>query len=303
MSISTNKDRYLDGGTTYRKTNVLIQSKDRIAGTPSEYWISLQPKLNNVVKIRFNAFMGGAFPYTFREDTLYHVNSRVNKKDGLGWTDSSYDILIPQGMYNLKGLMNLLNSFFIASRARFSYSETNHRVSISRVEYYYQSPNYDYESSSMEGQNPYVDKLLGFPRGWVLPAWSSSVPLAQRVYGIRSSYAVQPTFLPDTLLISLSEFPSQVCTSSGVIGTFMVPFTPRTFDFQSDSVYWSENSQFQVEIECYSEYINNMGVRILDSSSGLEYRFMEEHVLQLEVTHADTNSKPYPANNGYVNFI
>ena len=282
--------------TTYSKTHVLIDSRDRKAGTPSEYYLELQPKLRNVVKIRFNTFNGGAFPYTFREDIIYTF--RVGTMYfGQPWTFSDVQIKIPKGMYTLRDLMDLMNSYFYSARIRFEYSEIDRRVTISKVLYWFDIIQLSVQAVSQTGQNVMVDTLLGFPRGWALAPENT-------FFGVRSSYAVQPQFLPDTLMITFSNFPSKVVSSSGIIGELAIPYSARNFDLMSNRISWSENHEFESEIECYAEYINHLGIRIVDSRTGEKYMFMEEHTLQIEVTHGDTmDAKPYPNPEGFMEIL
>lgn len=276
--------------TSYTTTHVLIDSRDRKAGTPSEYYVALQPKIRNVVKLKFNTFNGGAFPYTFRDDIRYAVRVAWRTTGSSVWTFSDTEILIPKGMYNLPELVALLNTNFYQLRMRIDYSEIDHKVTISKCEYYYNSGNtYEYTAQSAEGRNTLVDTLIGFPRGW-------AVSSAQNILGCRSSYAVQKEFLPNTLMIAFSNYPSKVVSSSGVIGELAVPYTSRTFDFQSNRITWSENQMFNSEIHTYAEYIDHLGIRIVDSRTGEKYLYMEEHIIQVEITHADTmDAKPFPA--------
>ena len=282
---------------TYSKTHVLIDSRDRKAGTPSEYYVALQPKIRDVVKLKFNTFDGGAFPYTFREDTLYVIDTGRWSSIDEQWGYRRVTVRIPMGLYTLDELVSLLNAHFIRVRIRIEYSEIDHRVIISKCNGYFSSrsladgsdpPYYRYTAASPEGRNTYVDTLLGFPRGWAIAPDES-------VYAVRSSYAVQKQFLPNTLMIAFSNFPSKVVSSSGIIGELAIPYTSRTFDFQTNKITWSENTMFSTEIETYAEYIDHLGIRIVDSRTGEKYHFMEEHIIQVEITHADVKSaKPFP---------
>ena len=280
-----------DAVPTFSKTQILIDSRDRKAGTPSEYYIELQPKIRNVVELKVNSFTGGAYPYTFKVDTLYTIRSGYRNAVGLPFVYTTYDIKIPRGVYNLTELISLLNSYFYNARVRFSYDQVDRRVTISKVQYYYADILYEVTAASQPGVNTYVDTLLGFPQGWALdPDFRS--------FGIRSSYAVQPQFLPNTLMVGFSNFPSKTVSSSSVIGIIAIPYTARTFDFQSNRIAWAENSEFPCKVECYAEYINRLGVRIVDSRTGEKYEFMEEHIMQLEVTSSDSmGSKPFPNAN------
>lgn len=276
--------------TSYTTTHVLIDSRDRKAGTPSEYYVALQPKIRNVVKLKFNTFNGGAFPYTFREDVKYRVKVGYRPNSTSPWSVRDTEILIPKGMYNLPELVALLNTNFYQLRMRIEYSEIDHKVTISKCQYYYSSSShYEYTAMSDEGWNTTVDTLIGFPKGWIVGS-------ALDFLGCRSSYAVQKEFLPNTLMIAFSNYPSKVVSSSGVIGELAVPYTSRTFDFQSNRITWSENQMFNSEIHTYAEYIDHLGIRIVDSRTGEKYLYMEEHIIQVEITHADTmDAKPFPA--------
>lgn len=274
---------------TYSKTQLLINSLDRKAGTPAEYYVELQPKLRNVVGFKFNKFSGGAFPYTFKKDILYTLTA--GHTIGGAWTYRNIEINIPRGLYNLFELINLMNTYFYFARIRFDYSQLDRRVKISKVQYYYDADQYLVTAVSSEGQNVLVDRLLGFPRGWAIGPELGA-------FGVISSYAVQPQFLPSSLMISFSNFPSKVVSSSGIIGELAIPYTPRTFDYQSNRIEWSENSEFESIIQCYAEYVDHLGIRIVDSQTGEKYQFMEEHTIQVEIIYSDVMyGKPYPNND------
>lgn len=274
---------------TQSSSHIIIDSRDREAGTPSEYWITLQPKIRNVVMLRFLSFSGGAFPYTFKEPTTYTFTS-IQYNFGTT-TAKDITILIPPGSYDLKKLLALLNTFFFVSRIRFAYDDVTRKVVISRVQSWFMPgvSGVQYSGRSLPGRNTFIDTLLGFPDGWVIGFDPD--------FAIQSTSAVQPEFLPNTLMIAFSSFPSKVVSSSGTIGEIAIPYNSRTFDFQTNQIHWTENSQWKVEIECYQENIDHLGIRIFDSRTGERYSFMEEHTIQIEVIHADTSGqKPYPQN-------
>lgn len=276
---------------SYARSNILVDSRDRRAGTPSEYYVELQPKLRNVVKLRITGFSGGAFPYTFKQDTYYYITAGFQATPAEPWTYFEVRITIPMGMYKLPELVDLLNSYFYQARIRIQYNQLDRRVHISKSQMYYDGDQYLVTAVSQEGRNTLVDTLIGFPRGWAIGPELTT-------YSVYSSFAVQPEFLPDTLMISFSNFPSKVTTSSGIIGVIAIPYTSRTFEWQSNRIFWTENTQYLCEVETYAEYINNLGVRITDSRTGQKYTFMEEHTIHIEVTHADVmEAKPYPVTN------